>query len=225
MLHIVLPSMGRPQQCRRFVESVLVNARGVVKIFLGLEFSETGNSAYAGIGVDLVRYYDPPGRGRRIWNDLARHAVNEGASYVMLASDDVVIETPDWDVKLLNVEIPRRELPHFIFGNDGSCGDRHATHPFLSASWLRVIGKAMPDCVEHYEGDTFITALGRATGRMFYNPEIITRHMSTKYGLQSHDATSQSLPPVRQADWNAYRNSGLGAAEEAEALARLKEVL
>lgn len=222
---IVIPSMGRPEQLMRCIRSCEQNKRAArVSYYIGLECDDPVLMHYrAQLDRALLSYtvFDTPGRGGRIWRELALQAANDGADYIMLCSDDIVFETPNWDTLIEGFAVPNRHLPHFVFGNDGSCGDRHATHPFLSASWVRTVG-AMPNCIEHYEGDTFITALGKATGRGFFIPQLWTRHMAVKYGAQSPDATSESLPPVRQDDHKRYWSKE-GQEEYRAALEKLQK--
>lgn len=164
------------------------------------------------------RDFPPEAKGRVIWNTLAEEALASGASWVWIGSDDIIFETKGWDDEL------RRNIhpgPHCAWGDDGSCGDRHASHPFLNRQWLLAIGKAMPDCCQQYDGDTFITELAKATGAYTYLPHVSIRHMHHKYGLGVADDTWRNTKPLQKVDYDTYRGP-IGRAEFAEALDKLR---
>lgn len=225
---LVLPSRGRPALFERMMRSAWDNATKPEEVvfFLGLNIDDPAFAEYA---KDIlltepwanVSGYAADVKGRHIWNDLSKRAVASGASWVWIGSDDIIFETKGWDT-LLNEHITNR--PHFVWGDDGSCGDRHASHPFLNRAWLEVVGKAMPDCCQQYDGDTFVTELGKFTGACAYDGRIITRHMHAKYGLGVEDATWRATKPLQKVDFDVYRGP-VGRAEYAEALAQLQRSL
>jgi len=199
-----------------------------VEVLIGLNYDDPQYAEYSNMGKQLqdkwpktkrvTITFEAHDKGRLIWNFLAETAIKRNASWVWIGSDDVVFETKGWDERLRDCTV---DFPRFVWGNDGSCGDRHATHPFLNAAWLKTVGKAMPECCQQYDGDTFITELGKATGLGIFDPEIVTRHMNHKYGLGTADETWKNTKPLQKVDYDIYRGP-LGRAEVAEALANLR---
>lgn len=193
----------------------------------------------------VTRAFDKVPR-RLIWNELAHQACDDGADYIWLGADDIIFEAhshqvgrtregfmildqlPPWDHvlgqidKQLAAKHPDRHW--IVWGWDGSCGPKHATHPFLTREWVETLGKTMPDCCEAFDGDTFQTALAKDTGRGFYTDRIHTIHHNPKYGVAPYDAVWHNARPVQKRDYEVWR-SETGQREYAESLERLKHAL
>jgi hypothetical protein len=226
---------------------------GNISTYTGLDADDTTYQQYklyheqlgTGPQFQFVRY--PTGTPRReIWNNEANQAVAEGADYVWLGSDDIIFEAhahqtgrtreglmvldqlPPWDYVLTQIDqqlTARHPDRHWIvWGWDGSCGPKHATHPFLTKEWVKTLGKTMPDCCEAFDGDTFQTALAKDTNRGFYTDRIYTIHHNPKYGNAPYDAVWHNARPAQKRDYDVWR-SEVGQKEYADSLKTLRSAL
>lgn len=244
MIGLLVPTRGRPSQCARLVESVCLHSLKPekVKFYFGVNDDDPTNQELLKTLGECsrkwgelkwhVQFYHKDRLGRFIWNDLAEIALKEGASMVWAGSDDILFEdrfagkdVPPWDYTLEAVRRHAEEAwpdkNYILWGWDGSCGARHATHPFVTKEWLRSVGYLMPLVCKHFDGDTFLTELAVKMGRGVYVESIVTRHLNPKYGLAEKDETWTRMRPVQNEDYAAYRGPE-GIKERNEALERLK---
>ena len=103
-ISIVLPSRGRPALWWRMVNSALTTARWPehVSIWTGLDrddptvaeyrqfASQMGQRAAPKSGAVSFVTHEPGTPGRDMWNWLSKAAVDSGADFVMLGSDDII---------------------------------------------------------------------------------------------------------------------------------------
>lgn len=239
---LVLPSKGRPWLWFRMLNSALTNAAypGEIKIYTGFtqgdptipEYHKITEELYKrGYGVpDFVTFdeFKPEHKGRFIWNELALQAVAEGADFVWAGSDDVLFTSAVWDKTLARIAQQADKVwpdkNYFIWGEDGSCGARHATHPFVRSNWITTLGKLFPECCQHFDGDTFLTELGRELKRGIFTPDIYTKHDNPKYTGGQHDATWHATKPLQKVDYDSYRGP-TGKAEVTDSFNKLRAAM
>lgn len=131
---IILPTKGRPQNLRRFIEA----------------YKETGGTLPIWVifdAADAYRYNDieTPNHWRRlsapagtnlggIFNLIFKKYPNE--SYYAMAADDVIPETYGWDVIMAD----RCSPDMIVWGWDGIQNERLPVHPFIGGDLVRKLG-------------------------------------------------------------------------------------
>ena len=107
MICIAIPTRGRPQYLEKLVTSALDMANNKSNVIIKYYLNDDDNQLkfYKNILTNLqstygksVQYEIGPDQNTILsWNEMCE---NTEADYYMLAGDEVVFETQDWDLKL-----------------------------------------------------------------------------------------------------------------------------
>lgn len=103
---------------------------------------------------------------------------NTGYDYYMPVNDDITFLTPQWDEKLVSTIQEKGGGWGISYGNDLAGNHRYELPTFgmVSGNIVRELGYIYPPEVYALFGDTFLLDLGRALGKIFYNPDVIIAH-------------------------------------------------
>ncbi len=197
---IIMPTMGRPHNLKRFIESYRAT-QASVPVCVVFDAADKTLPGYAELDwpANFIKTSVPAGtRVPAIQNAIFRQFPNLG--FYGLIGDDCVPETRNWDVILAGACLYRQGI---AWGFDSIQNERMATHPFLCGDLVRQIGWITPPHFTHYYGDTVITHIAQALNRDIYMPEVRTIHHHHMNGLAPDDATYQNLPPL-QGDKTIY---------------------
>lgn len=109
---------------------------------------------------------------------------------LMAGSDDILFRTRHWDkkVKAAFAAVPDGML--VAYTNDGRAREK-CEHFFTTKRWVEAVGYFMPDCLEHFAGDTWVEDIAKRVGRLVFLREVVTEHVHFKYGKAAKDATYQ----------------------------------
>lgn len=194
LISLLVPTRGRPQEFSRMVHSAYFNATHPGRIEALAYLDEDDESIFeyrlcanimAPIGKDWVHFIT----GERIllsemWNACYREARGE---ILMHCGDDIVFETPGWDV------IVREAFERFpdkivlVHGDDRSPNtDLLATHGFLHRKWVETVGYFVPPLFSSDWNDVWLTDVADRIGRRVKVP-IVTEHMHYSFGKAERD--------------------------------------
>lgn len=211
-LAILLPSRGRPQNLRRFLEATAETAQGDYRVYVRLDDDDPTLDGYMDVLEDhldktLVEIGPRTGFAASL-NESAAAADRDGCFYVSMFGDDVVPKSPGWDVKLTEALGGTLGV---AYGDDG-LRDKHAkdlpTHYITQTSVYRRLGYLAPPGIKHLFLDNVARDIGRQLGRFIFVPVLIQHLHPWAEGEQIDDTTYQEggrNPEIRKSDLRAYQ--------------------
>lgn len=189
-LAVLLPTRGRPQNFERFMRAFEATAQDA-HVFVRLDHDDPTDYD------DFLNYYHrhiSVVHGKRVGfgaslNELAARAEREGYSHLGMFGDDVVPETPGWDVRLVEALGDRLGV---AYGDDG-LRDKHApdlpTHYVTQTEVYRRLGYLSPPGIRHLFLDNVARDIGRQLKNFVYVPVKISHLHPWMVGEHVHDQT------------------------------------
>lgn len=167
---LLCPTRGRPEQCRRMVESARdTTIEGNVKIFVG-----QADEFYKDLGpVMHVSMMDWP--TVYSWNYLATLALKTDASLFMLAADDMIFATPGWDAALIEHYEGLKEKEHVYALRDSRDPDG-VPHPIVTREYMEAMGYFIPPVFLHWFADTWTVAIGKSNSCFTHLKDFLLIH-------------------------------------------------
>lgn len=94
---------------------------------------------------------------------------NKDYDFYFMANDDIVFNTPLWDLKLAN-------KGKISYGNDLIQGQNLTTFPMIDGYIVRALGWLQMPKLNRYLGDTVLGFIGRQCKCLSYHGNIIIKH-------------------------------------------------
>ena len=230
-LAVIVPSRGRPNQLVAMATAAWDFAERAIphrlRIVVGVDEDDPDRSEYLLHGHPFLDVRVGPRRSLSGWtNHLAEQLLAERNPPRYLASlgDDHRPRTPGWDRRLIAAIESLGGAPGIAYGNDLLQGGRLPTAWVVSAELVRAVGWMMLPTCEHLFVDNAVLALGQASGRILYCPDVVIEHVHPVAGKAAWDDSYRATnAPERYAtDREAFtrwqREGGL-AADVAKILA------
>lgn len=189
---VIVPSRGRPHIGRELAEAFAETCTAHTELVIAVDVTDPSVE-------DYERATEPP------WPDIstclmvnetttmvealnhvaAVHAnLNQPPSAIAFMGDDHRPRTKGWDTAYLEALNTR---PGLVYGNDLVQGERLPTQVAISAGIVRALGHMAPPVLRHLYVDNYWLALGRATGRITYLPDVIVEHLHPVAGTAEMD--------------------------------------
>lgn len=159
MIAILVPTKGRPEQCKRMLQSVKATISSQVDVFLGLS---TDDAKVYGeyVGADVIFPEWMPTVHK--WNMLARKAMEHmDINLFMLGSDDIMFETPMWDVALVRHYSRLKNKAHCYHLQDSRDHDG-TPHIIVTREWIETMGYFLIPIFNHWHADTWTREIAKA---------------------------------------------------------------
>lgn len=128
--------------------------------------------------IDLKVFQDPDNDKKWIgcwWEFLYRKSSGD---YIMLAGDDIIFKTKDWDKKIVD---KYKSIGHnyaVVYCNDMSpMIDEVATLPFVSRCWCETVGYFVPTFFKVDFVDTWITDIARKCDSLHCLRDVVIEHI------------------------------------------------
>lgn len=194
-LGILLPSRGRPDNLKRFIESTFETAHNA-RIYIRLDEDDPALEAYQMV-LDTLDGEEWATRGvvgprtgfASSMNELAELAESDGMSHVGMFGDDVEPITPGWDLALTTALGGRLGV---AYGDDG-LRKKHApdlpTHYVTQIEVYRRLGYLAPPTIRHLFLDNVARDIGRVLKNFQYVPVLLKHHHPWAEGEHLHDST------------------------------------
>lgn len=212
-LGILVPSRGRPENLDRLIKACYETAEGNWTMYVRLDNDDPRVGEYDAIfdecGSEVVVFHgDRVGLGASL-NELAGWADADRVTHIGMFGDDVLPQTPGWDVRL--VESLKGKLG-VAYGDDG-LRDKHApdlpTHFVLPTEVYRRLGYLSPPGMRHLFVDNVARDIGRYLRCFVYVPVRIQHLHPWAVGEHIHDQTYAEggrSSEVREQDSKVYVN-------------------
>ena len=191
---LLCPTRNRVGDVKRLIKSIERTAYrfNTFILYLGIDEDDPARDMFTD-QVLLKRYIkiiDIPNNGKfiglgKLWNIMASQVSEE---ILAMVGDDMVFETPNWDLKILR-EFNMKNRPvdgiKMVHCNDGihGPGNRHPdkylvpVNSFIYRTYYDVNGYYTRDELTHQYLDTWLGELFEALGRKTYRHDIMIRHL------------------------------------------------
>lgn len=209
-LAIVCPSRGRPDVCKRMIESALDNSNADVLVYVDNDDDTRHEYPHSSERV-RVHHHLPIGRGAAV-NELIR-CYPDYRMY-LIVSDDITFVRSDWEAQVV--------AAMDAFGDDlgivhlaSENGAKYANWVVASKKWIDTLGWFnYPGC-RWFCQDTIIQVLAEALGRIrFIEPKVIHHHV-----IHDYDVEARMVPDTRAFLWYMAQEFGGDLAKLREAAA------
>lgn len=186
-ISMLAPSRGRPLRFRTMVDEALRLATHPkrLEVLLLVDEDDPQLAGYLNMPACVRRLVSP----KRIasvpaaQNWLASQASGE---LLLIATDDVIIRTPGWDVVLEEAFARWPDGLGLVYTN---CGRDKVENFAVTSRWVRVAGSFLHPDYEHFSADEHAGELAKRIGRALFLPKLVTEHMHFKHGKAARDDT------------------------------------
>jgi hypothetical protein len=198
---ILVPSKGRPEGCKKLLDSISKTAENLPNVYLMYQKDESKQYQF-----NLAGYW--PGVTQwstqewlptvQKWNDLCDLALqNKDNKLFMLGSDDIVFTTPLWDKELLEHYNALKNKVHVYHFQDSR--DKDGTpHPIVTREYIETMGYFLPPIFLHWYCDTWTVDIAKANGCFTHLKNYELAHIKpSDKGIA--DATHSG---IRAQEWN-----------------------
>lgn len=166
MLSVLLPSRGRPELCRRAVESAKATAKGEIEVLVYLDETDPQKDKYTVPAI--VGEPRRSGEAIRHLYSLAR------GDLFYFGSDDITWETNGWD-SIFKEKMPEHGLAVLYPKMGDSC------NPCFTRKWVETVG-LFPDYFKHFGPDTWYADIAKRAGVLIHVPEVRMAHNRVQDG-------------------------------------------
>lgn len=178
MLSVLLPSRGRPEMCRRAVESAKNTAKGDVEILVYLDEDDPTVPEYRKFLYGSETVIDKPRRSGEAIRELYKYTPDRGPIDPMqlfyFGSDDITWETNGWD-SIFKEKMPEHGLAVLYPKMGDSC------NPCFTRKWVETVG-LFPDYFKHFGPDTWYADIAKRAGVLIHVPEVRMAHNRVQDG-------------------------------------------
>jgi hypothetical protein len=188
-ISLILPTRKRVPQLMRALTSMVATARRpeALEIVLYVDEDDADSRDVEFPGLRLVKLIERRGTMGAITR--ACYEACRGR-YIMLANDDIVFRTPDWDAEVLATFERFSDTIALVWGNDLCSGA--PAHPFLSRTTCDLLGGVCPagyyrEFIDAHLHDVFRRLARRGHARAVYLPEVIIEHLHFIAGKAAAD--------------------------------------
>ena len=200
MICICIPSRGRPNFLKQLVSSAFDTAKNKKNIcvryylndndpLLG-EYENTLKALVETYGEGVQWKVGPDQNTVLSWNEIAESIE---ADYYMLAGDEVIFETTDWDILF---EDTKKQYPDGIFcmsifdGRESRYEAKRCTTPVVTKEWREALGYFWGPMFWHWEVDRWTGELAKAVNRFEFRRDITVRikKMKDKTGMRNRSS-------------------------------------
>lgn len=120
---------------------------------------------------------------------------NPDYDFYFMANDDIIFNTPLWDLELANKNC-------ISFGNDNIQNHNLCTFPMIDGNIVRALGWLQMPTLEKYCGDTVWSVIGNSCGNLRHCPQVSIDHLWE--GCSHPDVHTADMG--RFAEWLAVSN-------------------
>ncbi len=188
-----MPTRGRCGLVRRFFDSVIKNSYDInqLEVILYVDDDDLESQEISSKDLDLTMIVGPR-RNMGAYNTRCYEKAN--GNIIILVNDDMIIQTQNWDLKILAMHNLVEDQIYLAYGNDLFKGEDLCAFPILSRKTCELLKKPYP--VE-YRGafiDTHLFDIFKRLEKMnikrtFYMEDLIFEHMHYRLGKAEKDQT------------------------------------
>jgi hypothetical protein len=188
---MLLPTRGRAALARRFLDSVVRRAANPEAVEVVIYADEDDPQSH-GITADGLRVNTLVGPRVSMGNCNASCLEKSSGEIVILANDDVIIQTPGWDLKVCEAHQSVPDGIYLAYPNDLFKGRRVCTFPILSRLVCTLLGEPFPRAyrgafIDYHLLDIFRRLEYMGHSRLIYLADVVFEHMHPRAGKGKTD--------------------------------------
>src|SRR3990167_4920513 len=171
---VVCPSRERVEKLAEMVKSFNEKTSPSTALIVCLDDDDPKMEEYKHLLSDKVAYHI----GKRTTNTNLYNYIFKmfpDFEFYALTNDDFVYLTAVWDVKLMG-NIEENGGWGIAYGDDRVAHDKYPSHTIVSGNIVRALGWLQMPALKHLCGDWVWGAIGKGTGRLFYDQNVIIQH-------------------------------------------------
>ena len=180
---ISCPTRGRPQNVRRFIESIKSTSDNFSDIEILFYVDDDADS----FPDDVLSFNVRKIKGKRVWITLAHNILysNSNGEIIFYGGDDAVFKTTGWDSLVKKSFDLSEDKILLVYGNDnGLYGSKIAIHGFVHKKWVEALGYfAYPG--RGSSMDRWVTEVAKKLNRATYLESIVIEHIHYRQGAAS----------------------------------------
>jgi ABC-type polysaccharide/polyol phosphate transport system ATPase subunit len=191
-ISLLVPSRGRPELLRRFMESVLARSErpDLVEIVVYADEDDPETHGLKVEGLDVQILVGPRATMGQ-YNTACFEACR--GDIVALGNDDMVIQTRAWDRVLREMHAAMQDGIYMAYPNDLFKGRGLSAFPILSRKACELLGEAFPRAyrgafIDYHLLDVFKRLERSGHARLIYLEEVVFEHMHYRTGKGDFDA-------------------------------------
>ena len=191
-LSLLVPTRGRAELARRFLESVLARSErpDLVEVIL---YADEDDPASHGLRVEGLQVHTIVGPRASMGEYNSACFERSRGEIVILGNDDVVIQTRGWDRKVREMHAALQDQVYLAYPNDLFKGRRLSSFPILSRRACKLLVEPFPRAylgafIDQHLLDVFKRLEWRGHPRILYLEDIVFEHMHFRTGKGDLDA-------------------------------------
>lgn len=195
VISLLLPTRGRPALVERFFGSVVAHTDCIddIEVILYIDDDDIGSHHLDSEKLFVNRIVGP--RISMGGYNSACYAVAQGR-IIILVNDDMVINTPGWDRKIIDLDERISDKIYLAYGNDLFNKKRLCTFPILSRQTCEILQEPYPKeylgaFIDYHIFDIFKRLQNAGYDRIHYLDDVVFEHLHYRTGKASFDATYQ----------------------------------
>jgi ABC-type polysaccharide/polyol phosphate transport system ATPase subunit len=190
-ISLLLPTRGRAELLRRFLESVLARSEQpeLVEVVVYADEDDPASHGFQVEGLEVSTIVGP-----RVSMGEYNTACFERSrgDIVVLGNDDVVIQTRGWDRKLREMHAAMQDGVYLAYPNDLFKGRDLSAFPILSRRVCQLLGQPFPKAyrgafIDYHLLDIFKRLESRGHPRLIYLEDVVFEHMHYRTGKGDYD--------------------------------------
>jgi len=190
-ISLLLPTRGRAELLRRFLESVLARSErpDLVEVVVYADADDPSSHGFQVEGLEVRTIVGP--RASMGEYNTACFERSRG-DIVVLGNDDVVIQTRGWDRKLREMHAAMQDRVYLAYPNDLFKGRGLSAFPILSRAVCQMLGEPFPRAyrgafIDYHLLDIFKRLERRGHPRLIYLEDVVFEHMHYRTGKGDYD--------------------------------------
>lgn len=197
MIAILCPTRGRPDQCRRMIESVFATTKEHLEIHLYIADDDPKMDQYSELSIsygnDVFWHHGPDCSTVHKWNYLVGKT---DARLLMLGADDMVFATPWWAEKLVEKYNGLQNKIH-VFHLQDSRDVQGTPHPIISREYMDAMGYAFCPLFFHWYVDTWTREIAKSNNCFTHLRDYLLIHDKQSDNGKADDTHTK----IRLAGW------------------------
>ena len=191
-ISFIIPTRGRPESLLRLCNSIRAATRHLelLEVVLVVDRDDEASVRFQYEGLNIRKVEVAPGLAMGSLNMAGYRAAT--GKYLMLLNDDIVLQTPGWDDRVMEAFRNYSDGMVLVHVNETIFGARLCTFPFLPRTFCELAGGICPEEYLRYRIDDHIhnvfdllTLLGHK--RRIYLPDVVFQHFNLVETGDGHD--------------------------------------